>query len=124
MQNIYGDTMKKFTKIVNITAMVISVCFLLIVVISIFAFSKSSKIDINETKVTIEQVELTRRKVNNNISFYAENVEKNSQYYVVMAFELYEIEDQSIYLTVKDSTAVYLITVNENSEASVVYNQI
>ncbi len=116
--------MKKFTKIVNITAMVISVCFLLIVVISIFAFSKSSKIDINETKVTIEQVELTRRKVNNNISFYAENVEKNSQYYVVMAFELYEIEDQSIYLTVKDSTAVYLITVNENSEASVVYNQI
>ena len=70
----------------------------------------------------MDQTELTRRKTNNTLSFYAKNVNQNAKYYIVIAFELYDIEKQSLFLTVDDENQVYLVAVNDNQEASIVYS--
>lgn len=114
--------MKKFAKIVNITATAISAVTLIALVLLVAIFSSSKDVEVEETVITVEQIKITRRKVNDNVSFCAENVNQNAQYYLVIAFDLYEIENQNIYLTIKDSDIVYLISVNEKQEASIVYN--
>ena len=121
MQNKFGDIMKKFVKFVNITSAVISAITLLTVVILVAVFSSSKDVEFEETTLVIEQMEVTRRKTKDNVSFYAENVNRNVKYYIVVAFELYDMEGQSVYFTVNDKESVCLITVNENQEASVVY---
>lgn len=113
--------MKKFVKFVNITSAVISAITLLTVVILVAVFSSSKDVEFEETTLVIEQMEVTRRKTKDNVSFYAENVNRNVKYYIVVAFELYDMEGQSVYFTVNDKESVCLITVNENQEASVVY---
>lgn len=114
--------MKKFAKIVNITATAISAATLIALVLLVAIFSSSKDVEVEETIIIVEQINVTRRKANNNVSFYAENVNQNAHYYLVVAFELYEIENQNIYLTIKDTDTLYLISVNENQEASMVYS--
>lgn len=115
--------MKKFARVVNITATVISIITTLALVVLVAIFSFSKDVEVEETKLVVEQIEITRRKANNNISFYAENINRNAKYYIVVAFELYSLEEREIYLTINDTNSIYLIAVNNNQEASIVYNQ-
>lgn len=114
--------MKKFMRAINITATVISIVSTLAVVMLIAIFSNSKEVKVEETVLVVEQTQLTRRETNNTVSFYAKNINRSAKHYIVIAFELYDIEKQNIYLTVDDEDRVYLIAVNEKQEASIVYN--
>lgn len=113
--------MKKFSKIINIVATTISVLSVVAVVILVAIFSSPVNVEVNETILTVETIEITRRKTNNRFSYYAKSDKHNTQFYLVVAFELYNIEEHDIHLTINETTMTYIININDEQMATIVY---
>lgn len=113
--------MKRLSKIINIVATSISVLSVVAVVILVAIFSSPVNIDVSETILTVETIEITRRKTNERFSYYAAGEGHNAHFYLVVAFELFDIENHNIHLTVNEPSMTYIININDNQLATIVY---
>lgn len=113
--------MTKFEKIINGIAIGITVVLYSSIIVFVALFSTQADIVVEENVLQVDGIEVVKRKANQNVSFYSENADKNLTFYVIVAFDLYDLEKEQIYYTVSDEKQVYFITVNSNEEATVNY---
>lgn len=115
-------TMKKFAKIVNIISFGISALTIAILVVLVALYSIPADIKVHESNIEINSVNITKRQSKKEVTYYATNLEKNMTFYVVLGFDLYDLEQHDIHLTIQDSSISYIVTVNKAGIASLVYS--
>jgi len=113
--------MKKFSKVVNIIAMTISGLMLLLVLIFVAVYSTTPNIKTEESQLMVDDVMITKRVVNQSTSYYTENVEENISFFLILGFDLYDLENSPIHLTIKNASQSYIVNVSTEQVATVVY---
>ncbi len=113
--------MKKFSKVINIIAMTISGLTLILVLVFVAVFSTTPNVKMEESQLMVDDVLITKRVVNQSTSYYTENVEKNVSFFLVLGFDLYDLEQAPIHLTIKNVSQSYIINVSIEEIATVVY---
>lgn len=113
--------MKNFSKVINIIAMTISGLTLVLLLVFIAVFSTTPSINTLESQITVDNVLITKRVVNQSTSYYTENVEENVPFFLILGFDLYEIEQAPIHLTIKNFSQSYIVNVSTEEIATVVY---
>lgn len=113
--------MKKLTKIINITALSISVISILGIILLLIIFSSTPKVKVNVNTMTVDGVSLRKRTANEITTYYGENINGTIKYFIVLAFDIFDLDHKPVYLTIKNSDKSYLIVINSNEQATVTY---
>lgn len=113
--------MKKIIKIVNITALTISLMTIVGMILFLVLFSSSPKVKTSTTNITIDGITLKKRTANEITTYYGENINGTIKYFIILAFDIFDLEKNSVYLTIKNTDKSYLIVVNGNKQAIVTY---
>jgi len=115
------NLMKKTTKIINITALTISILSILGIILFLTIFSSTPKVKVKVDTVTIDGVSLKKRTANNITTYYGENINGTIKYFIVLAFDIFDLEQEPIHLTIKNADKSYLIVINSNEQATITY---
>lgn len=113
--------MKKFSKVVNIIAMTITGLTVILVLVFVAVFSTTPNVKTEESQLMVDDVLVTKRVVNQSTSYYTENVEENVNFFLILGFDLYDLENAPIHLTIKNVSQSYIVNVSTEQIATVVY---
>ena len=113
--------MKKFSKVVNIIAMTITGLTVILVLVFVAVFSTTPNVKTEESQLMVDDVLVTKRVVNQSTSYYTENVEENVSFFLILGFDLYDLENAPIHLTIKNVSQSYIVNVSTEQIATVVY---
>lgn len=113
--------MKKIFKAVNIIALSISIASFICVVAFLLIFRSSSKVKYQTETIQVEGIEVIKRTANNQNTYYVENINGTIKFYVSLGFEIQNIEQNSVHLTIKNVDKSYIVVINDDGLATVTY---
>ena len=54
-------------------------------------------------------------------TYYGENINGTIKYFIVLAFDIFDLEQEPVHLTIKNTDKSYLIVINSNEQATITY---